>query len=103
LLGEGPSSPSTRSALGRSPRPDDALPPEPESNADAIAVLDERRVNLAQSRVRGVNQLDASCAHPRSSAATAALVGIRIVADTLMFDDISRELLRVLPNCASTR
>ena len=32
---------------------------EAEGHADALAVLDERRVNLAQSRVRAVNQLHA--------------------------------------------
>src|SRR3954449_5292129 len=37
----------------------DARPLEPEGHADAIALLDERRVNLAQSRVRVVNQLHA--------------------------------------------
>ena len=37
----------------------DARPMEAEGPADAIAVLDERRVNLAQSRVRAVNQLHA--------------------------------------------
>ncbi len=37
----------------------DARPVEAEAAADALAVLDERRVNLAQSRVRAVNQLHA--------------------------------------------
>src|SRR5215207_185054 len=37
----------------------DARPLEAEGHADAIAVLDERRVNLTQSRVRAVNQLHA--------------------------------------------
>ncbi len=37
----------------------DARPMEAEGHADALAVLDERRVNLAQSRVRAVNQLHA--------------------------------------------
>lgn len=37
----------------------DARPLEAESHADAIAVFDERRINLAQSRVRAVNQLHA--------------------------------------------
>lgn len=37
----------------------DARPLEAEGHADALAVLDERRVNLAQSRVRAVNQLHA--------------------------------------------
>ena len=37
----------------------DARPMEAEGYADALAVLDERRVNLAQSRVRAVNQLHA--------------------------------------------
>jgi transposase len=37
----------------------DARPLEAETEADAIAVLDERRVNLAQARVRVVNQLHA--------------------------------------------
>lgn len=36
-----------------------ARPLEAEGPADAIAVLDEHRVNLAQSRVRAVNQLHA--------------------------------------------
>lgn len=37
----------------------DARPVEPEGTTEALAVLDERRVNLAQSRVRVVNQLHA--------------------------------------------
>jgi hypothetical protein len=37
----------------------DARPLEAEGPADALAVLDERRVNLAQSRVRAVSQLHA--------------------------------------------
>jgi transposase len=37
----------------------DARPLDAEGDADAIAVLDERRANLAQSRVRAVNQLHA--------------------------------------------
>lgn len=37
----------------------DARQLEAETTADAIAVLDEHRVNLAQSRVRAVNQLHA--------------------------------------------
>ena len=37
----------------------DARPLQAEGYADAMAVLDERRVNLAQSRVRAVNQLHA--------------------------------------------
>jgi transposase len=37
----------------------DARPMQPEGSAAALAVLDERRVNLAQSRVRAVNQLHA--------------------------------------------
>ncbi|MHA7288871.1 hypothetical protein ACX80V_04400 [Arthrobacter sp. MDT3-24] len=37
----------------------DARPLKAEGYADALAVLDERRVNLAQSRVRAENQLHA--------------------------------------------
>jgi transposase len=37
----------------------DARPLQAEGYADAMAVFDERRVNLAQSRVRAVNQLHA--------------------------------------------
>jgi len=37
----------------------DARPIQPEGSADVLSVLDERRVNLAQSRVRAVNQLHA--------------------------------------------
>ena len=37
----------------------DARPMAAEGAADALAVLDERRVNLAQARVRAVNQLHA--------------------------------------------
>ena len=37
----------------------DARPLQTEGHADALAVLDERRVNLSQSRVRAVNQLHA--------------------------------------------
>ncbi|MCU1564681.1 MAG: family transposase, partial [Arthrobacter sp.] len=36
-----------------------ARPLEAEGHADALAVLDQRRVNLAQSRVRAVNRLHA--------------------------------------------
>ncbi|MFF1571081.1 IS110 family transposase [Streptomyces sp. NPDC058293] len=37
----------------------DARPVQPESSSDALALLDERRSNLAQARVRAVNQLHA--------------------------------------------
>lgn len=37
----------------------DARPVQPEDSADALALLDERRSNLAQTRVRAVNQLHA--------------------------------------------
>ncbi|GAA2640894.1 IS110 family transposase [Actinomadura fulvescens] len=37
----------------------DARPLEPEGVADVLALLDERRTNLAQARVRAVNQLHA--------------------------------------------
>ncbi|MFI1184661.1 IS110 family transposase, partial [Streptomyces sp. NPDC020799] len=37
----------------------DARPVLPESSTDALALLDERRSNLAQARVRAVNQLHA--------------------------------------------
>ncbi|MEV4418303.1 IS110 family transposase, partial [Catellatospora sp. NPDC049609] len=37
----------------------DARPVQPENSHDALALLDERRTNLAQSRVRAVNQLHA--------------------------------------------
>ena len=37
----------------------DSRPLQAEGHADALAVLDERRVNLSQSRVRAVNQLHA--------------------------------------------
>ena len=37
----------------------DGRPLQAEGHADALAVLDERRVNLSQSRVRAVNQLHA--------------------------------------------
>lgn len=37
----------------------DARPVQPESSTDALALLDERRSNLAQARVRAVNQLHA--------------------------------------------
>ena len=63
----------------------DARPLEPEGNADAIAVLDERRVNLAQSRVRAVNQLHAllralvAGGAPRDLSATAAAALLRTV------------------------
>ena len=46
----------------------DARPLQTESYADAMAVLDERRVNLAQSRVRAVNRSTLCCA-PSSPAA----------------------------------
>ncbi|MFE3526607.1 hypothetical protein ACFXOD_34400 [Streptomyces sp. NPDC059161] len=37
----------------------DARPVQPECSTDALALLDERRSNLAQARVRAVNQLHA--------------------------------------------
>lgn len=37
----------------------DARPVHPEDTADALALLDERRTNLSQARVRAVNQLHA--------------------------------------------
>jgi transposase len=37
----------------------DARPVQPENSTDALALLDERRSNLAQARVRAVNQLHA--------------------------------------------
>ncbi|MFF3405140.1 IS110 family transposase [Streptomyces sp. NPDC002742] len=37
----------------------DARPVQPENSTDALALLDERRGNLAQARVRAVNQLHA--------------------------------------------
>jgi transposase len=37
----------------------DARPVHPEDTTDALALLDERRTNLAQARVRAVNQLHA--------------------------------------------
>src|SRR3954463_8139199 len=63
----------------------DARPLEPEGHADAIAVLDERRVNLAQSGVRVVNQLHAllraliAGGAPRDLSATAAATLLRTV------------------------
>ena len=63
----------------------DARPLEPEGRADAIAVLDEHRVNLAQSRVRAVNQLHAllraliAGGAPRDLSATAAAALLRTV------------------------
>jgi transposase len=63
----------------------DARHLEAESDADAIAVLDERRVNLAQSRVRAVNQLHAllrallAGGAPRDLSATAAAELLRTV------------------------
>lgn len=63
----------------------DARPLEAESHADAIAVLDERRVNLAQSRVRAVNQLHAllrallAGGAPRDLSATTAAELLRTV------------------------
>ena len=50
----------------------DARPLEAEGHADAFAVLDERRVNLAQSRVRAVNQLHALL-RPSSPAAPSGI------------------------------
>ncbi|MFF3062759.1 transposase [Streptomyces sp. NPDC057909] len=38
---------------------DDARPVQPEDSMDALALLDERRSNLAQARGRAVNQLQA--------------------------------------------
>ena len=63
----------------------DARPLQAEGPADAIAVLDERRVNLAQSRVRAVNQLHAllraliAGGAPRDLTATAAVALLRTV------------------------
>ena len=63
----------------------DARPLEAESYVDAMAVLDERRVNLAQSRVRAVNQLHAllraliAGGAPRDLSATTAAALLRTV------------------------
>jgi transposase len=63
----------------------DARPLEAEDRADAIAVLDEHRINLAQSRVRAVNQLHAllraliAGGAPRDLSATAAAALLRTV------------------------
>ena len=61
----------------------DARPLEAEGYADAMAVLDERRVNLAQSRVRAVTQLHAllraliAGGAPRDLSATTAAALLR--------------------------
>ena len=63
----------------------DARPLQAEGYADAMAVLDERRVNLAQSRVRAVNQLHAllraliAGGAPRDLSATTAAALLRTV------------------------
>src|SRR3954468_7824461 len=63
----------------------DGRPLQAEGPADAIAVLDERRINLAQSRVRAVNQLHAllraliAGGAPRDLSATAAAALLRTI------------------------
>jgi len=63
----------------------DARPLEAEGYTDAMAVLDERRVNLAQSRVRAVNQLHAllraliAGGAPRDLSATTAAALLRTI------------------------
>jgi len=63
----------------------DARPLAAEGYVDAMAVLDERRVNLAQSRVRAVNQLHAllraliAGGAPRDLSATTAAALLRTV------------------------
>jgi transposase len=63
----------------------DARPLEAEGYVDAMAVLDERRVNLAQSRVRAVNQLHAllraliAGGAPRDLSATTAAALLRTI------------------------
>jgi transposase len=63
----------------------DARPLEAEGYPDAMAVLDERRVNLAQSRVRAVNQLHAllraliAGGAPRDLSATTAAARLRSI------------------------
>ena len=63
----------------------DARPLQAEGLADALAVLDERRVNLSQSRVRAVNQLHAllraliAGGAPRDLSATAATALLRTI------------------------
>lgn len=58
---------------------------EPEGEAEALAVFDERRVNLAQSRVRAVNQLHAllrallAGGAPRNLSAASAAALLRTV------------------------
>src|SRR3954452_15078429 len=75
-----PAAAACGAALQGAPRP-----LEPEGHADAIAVLDERRVNLAQSRVRVVNQLHAllraliAGGAPRDLSATAAAALLRTI------------------------
>ena len=63
----------------------DARPLEPEGAADALALLDERRTNLAQARVRAVNQLYAllrallAGGAPRGLSATKAAALLRSI------------------------
>ncbi|HEX5878511.1 MAG TPA: IS110 family transposase, partial [Actinomycetota bacterium] len=63
----------------------DGRPLQAEGHADALAVLDERRVNLSQSRVRAVNQLHAlfraliAGGAPRDLSAAAASALLRTV------------------------
>jgi transposase len=63
----------------------DARPLEAEGAADAIGLLDERRANLSQARVRAVNQLHAllrallAGGAPRELSATAAAALLRTV------------------------
>jgi transposase len=63
----------------------DARPLEAEGYADAMAVLDERRVNLAQPRIRAVNQLHAllraliAGGAPRDLSATTAAALLRTI------------------------
>jgi len=75
----------------------DARPLEAEGYPDAMAVLDERRVNLAQSRVRAVNQLHAllraliAGGAPRDLSATTAAARLRSIRPTERWSRLARQ------------
>lgn len=76
----------------------DARPLEPEGPADALALLDERRTNLAQARVRATNQLHAllrallAGGAPRDLSAAKAATLLRSIRPTGQVERIRKDL-----------
>jgi transposase len=76
----------------------DARPLKAEGSADALALLDERRTNLAQGRVRAVNQLHAllrallAGGAPRELSAAKAAALLRTIRPTGQIERVRKQL-----------